>query len=243
MFKKSIKFILYHSKVIKIRFIAWEINKIIRYKLYIFLKSLSFKKYKDINLNNVNEFYKNKFIIIKNFLDINKCDEIISYSLSKPSKKTSLEGSLIEYEFNINKIKTEIEEVRKIVSNQMGFDVDIAYDEIVLYETSRIENVTSSFMWHRDGHYERYKLQILLTRTSADSALEFDIGTHEINLKNEYEETRFKDYKPVNSKKFIGEIGDAAIFTTSLIHRAGNCKKNEKRIVLIIPFLSEKKYL
>lgn len=220
-----------------------ELIKYLKYKIYIFKKSIFYKKYNNINIDyNPIVFNKNKFLIIKNLINKTICEELLRKSLEQSKIKSYFNDAIVNYNCDISLIKDKINEVKKIISNQMGFEVDICYDEITLYQTSRIENATSSFLWHRDGHFERYKLQILLTKTSPDSALEFDIGTHEINLKNEYEDTRFIDYIPKNSQKFIGEIGDAAIFTTSLIHRAGNCKQGEKRIVLVIPFLSENKY-
>ena len=237
-------FLKRYAKKLILYFNLQELKKYTNYKIYTFRKSLLFKKYNNIKIEyNSILFSKNKFLIIKNFISKQICEELLRKSLEKPIKKSYFDDAYIIYDCDINLIKSKINEVKKIVSNQMGFDVDIAYDEISLYKTSRIEDVTSSFHWHRDGHYERYKIQILLTRTSAESALEFDIGTHQVNLQNGYERTRFRNHKPKNSKKFIGEIGDAAIFATSMIHRAGNCEKNETRIVLSIPFLTQKNYL
>jgi hypothetical protein len=230
--------------LIKVKGKITSFNKLLKYKSFIICNSFNFKKYSNIAINYSNEiFKKNKFIILQRLIAREKCDQILNYIYSRPVKKIKLNGSLIEYEFDLTIISDEIEQVRKIISNQQGFDVDVAYDEITLYETSRIEKEDSSFLWHRDGHFERYKLQILLSNSSEHSALEIDLSSHKLNLQIEYEETRFRDYLPKNSIKFTGTIGDGAVFSTSFIHRIGNCKKEEKRLVLTIPFLSEKKYL
>lgn len=174
MNKKNIKKIYY-----KIR----SLIKYLRYKSYLLFKSINFVEYKNINIDYSVEFFdKNKFIILPNLINREKYEQILKYSYSQPAKKNLFECSLIEHKFDLSIIADKIENARKIISNQQGLNVDVAYDEISLYKTSRIEKADSSFLWHCDG----------------------------------------------------------PIFTTSLIHRIGNCKKNEKRIVLTIPFLSEK---
>ena len=111
----------------------------------IFKKSIFYKKYNNINIDyNPIVFNKNKFLIIKNLINKTICEELLRKSLEQSKIKSYFNDAIVNYNCDISLIKDKINEVKKIISNQMGFEVDICYDEITLYQTSRIENTSTT---------------------------------------------------------------------------------------------------
>ena len=136
-----------------------------------------------------------------------------------------------------------MKKIEKIVSAQLGYKASICANESIAYFSAHQTELGSSYLWHHDGHFERYKLMILLTEADIDSCLKVDKGSNETRFDTSYLGSRFHNYLPKNQINFSGKPGDAFLFDTSLIHQAGNCRKGQERLVFIAAFGDTHEYM
>lgn len=185
---------------------------------------------------------------------------LLRFDQNKKPYYSSDKKTILDYRVKITKEKFGLELYNSII-NELGSkilnelrvqikNINLNVDKCEIYETQNYdqnqldkmneENLHNNFTWHYDGGGSMYKMQILLTPSNSSNCLHI-IDEKQLNpkFKFKYEDVRFVKYKPEKNKliKFVGKKGDAAIFNTSLLHKAGlSSTKDERRVVAVLNF-------
>lgn len=180
------------------------------------------------------EFEKNRAIKFESLIDPNtveKVKEILKKNAPMPSRnKWVVEW---KYDPEIDALLSEkLQPIIEIAETVAQARLPNNLEETTIYQTIPQENIGSSYLWHHDGHFSRYKIMVLFTDADESSALKIDLGTHKDNrMCVSYECSRYLDYKPRNLFVCSGKAGDVFLFDTSTIHQAGNPDPANPRIV------------
>lgn len=213
--------------------------KYIKYKIYVSKNKLfkpQSKLSRELNKNGVLKFNR----IIPN--------DIINDILNQCGKrKATSDTSLTEhysYDSNIiNPLYPHLEEVLEIANIAIQAELPISKSETGIYITKTQKALLSSYLWHHDGHFQRFKIMVLLTAADTDSCMKIDLGSHKTRLIIDYDRSRYPNYKAKNVYLCAGDPGDVFLFNTSVIHKAGNPNKNNPRVVAVLGHGETEKYM